>query len=136
MTSTVIPDDEWWSIATTLYKIFQTVPSAPVRFNIDPLSFCVCETRFNRGSGGGDFMSQANLQEIGNWTRSLNGPGILVLGQPFFAETGNIKDYGLPDFTRQYEELKSYLRESQHSIVILTGDVHIYHLRVRDHAGL
>lgn len=124
--------DEWWEIASTLYKIFQTVPSAPVRFNIDPLSFCICETRFNRGSGGSDFMSQANLQEIGNWTRSLSGPGILVLGQPLFAKTGNIKDYGLPDFTRQYEELKGYLRESQHSIVILTGDVHFGRIAFTD----
>ena len=75
-------------------------------------------------------MPPANLQEIGKWTRGLNGPGILVLGQPLLAETGNIKDYGLPDFTRQYEELKTCLRDSQHSIVILTGDVHFGRIAV------
>jgi len=124
--------EEWWEIATNLYKIFQTVPGAPVRFNIDPLSFCICETRFNRGSAGGDFMLTANLQEIGNWTRSLNGPGVLVLGQPLFADKGSRLDYGLPDFTNQYNELKRYLRESQHSIVILTGDVHFGRIAVTD----
>lgn len=125
--------DQWWDIATNLYKIFQTVPSAPVIFNIAPLSFCICETRFNRGHGGDDagaFMSPANLQAIGQWTAGLTGPGILVLGQPFFALSGSIKDYGLPDFHRQYEELKGYLRQSQHSIVILTGDVHFGRIAV------
>jgi len=124
--------DQWWAIATTLYQIFQTVPGGPVRFNIDPLSFCICETRFNRGHGGGDdnFMAPANLQAIGQWMAGLNGPGILVLGQPFFAESGSIKDYGLPDFHRQYEELKGYLRQSQHSIVVLTGDVHFGRIAV------
>jgi hypothetical protein len=123
---------EWWDIASNLFQIFQTVPSAPIRFNIDPLSFCICETRFNRGHGGGDgdFMSPANLQAIGQWTAGLNGPGVLVVGQPFFAVAGSIKDYGLPDFHRQYEELKGYLRQSQHSIVILTGDVHFGRIAV------
>ena len=53
-----------------------------------------------------------------------------MLGQPLFAEGGSIKDYGLPDFQAQYEELKRYLRESQHSIVILTGDVHFGRIAV------
>lgn len=124
--------DQWWTIGTTLYKIFQTVPSSPVRFKIDPLSFCICETRFNRGSGGadGDFMSPANLRDIGNWIAGLTGPGVLVLGQPFFAESGSIKDYGLIDFSRQFEELKGYLRESEHSIMVLTGDVHFGRIAV------
>lgn len=91
--------DQWWEIGQNLYRIFQTVPSAPVRFKIDPLSFCICETRFSRGSGGNDdsdFMSVENLRAIGDWTASLTGPGVLVLGQPFFAETGGKKDYDCP----------------------------------------
>jgi hypothetical protein len=118
---------QWWDIAQNLYKIFQTVPGPPVTFKVAPLSFCICETRFSRGPGGADdsdFMSAENLRAIGTWTAGLTGPGVLVLGQPFFAETGSWKDYGLPDFKRQYEELKGYLRQSEHSIVILTGDVH------------
>ena len=124
--------DQWWAIGQNLYRIFQTVPSGPVTFKIEPLSFCICETRFNRGHGGGDgdFMSAANLQAIGQWMAGLTGPGILVVGQPFFSETGSIKDYGLPDFHRQYEELKGFLRQSEHSIVILTGDVHFGRIAV------
>jgi len=122
--------DQWWEIAQNLYRIFQTVPFSPVRFSIAPLSFCICETRFNRGPSPGTFMSAANLREIGNWTASLTGPGVLVLGQPFFAQTGSWKDYGLPDFVEQYEELKRYLRQAQHSIVILTGDVHFGRIAV------
>jgi hypothetical protein len=125
--------DDWWNIARTLYRIFQTVPGSPTRFKIDPLSFCITETRFNRGSGGGgagDFMSLADLEEIGKWTAGLDGPGILVVGQPFFADTGSAKDYGLPDFKNQYEKLKRYLRQSEHSIVILTGDVHFGRIAV------
>jgi len=124
--------DQWWAIAQNLYRIFQTVPSGPVTFKIEPLSFCICETRFFRGHGGGDndFMSEANLQAIGQWMAGLTGPGILVVGQPFFSETGSIKDYGLPDFHRQYEELKGFLRQSEHSIMILTGDVHFGRIAV------
>jgi hypothetical protein len=29
--------DQWWAIAQNLYRIFQTVPSGPVTFKIDPL---------------------------------------------------------------------------------------------------
>lgn len=122
--------DQWWAIAQNLYRIFQTEPWTPVRFKIEPLSFCICETRFSRGPSPGEFMSATNLREIGNWTASLTGPGVLVLGQPFFAETGSWKDFGLPDFVTQYEELKRYLRQSNHSIVILTGDVHFGRIAV------
>ena len=124
--------DEWWTIAQNLYRIFQTVPGGPVIFKIDPLSFCICETRFFRGHGGGDgdFMSAINLQAVGQWMAGLTGPGVLVVGQPFFAETGSIKDYGLPDFHLQYQELKQFLRQSEHSIVILTGDVHFGRIAV------
>jgi len=124
---------QWWEIGQKLYTIFQTVPWAPVVFKIAPLSFCICETRFNRGFGGladSDFMSAENLRKIGDWTAGLTGPGVLVLGQPFFAESGSFADYGLPDFKRQYEDLKRYLRQSQHSIMILTGDVHFGRIAV------
>jgi len=124
---------EWWGIAHELYKIFQTTPGFPVKFKVEPLSFCIAETRFNRGSGGGgggDLMPQPALEDIGNWAANLRGPGVLVVGQPFFESAGSIKDYGLPDFKKQYEQLTKYLHEAQHSIVILTGDVHFGRLAV------
>jgi phosphodiesterase/alkaline phosphatase D-like protein len=115
---------DWWDIARELYQIFQTTPDWPVKFKVEPLSFCIAETRFNRGSGGSDFMLAAAFDDIGNWAANLEGPGVIVVGQPFFDNTGSIKDYGLPDFTDQYNRLKQYLRRSNHTIVILTGDVH------------
>lgn len=125
--------EDWLAIARELYQIFQTTPSPPTRFKVDPLSFFIAETRFNRGSGGGglgDVMPQLDFEKIGKWTSSLDGPGVLVIGQPFFDNTGSAKDYGLPDFKKQFELLKKYLRDSQHTIVILTGDVHYGRLAV------
>jgi hypothetical protein len=129
--------DDWWEISHELYQIFQTSPGAPVRFKVEPLSFCIAETRFNRGSGsggGGEFMRQNDLDEIGKWAASLGGPGVLVIGQPFLDNPGGfigrLKDYVLPDFKNQYDQLKQYLRQSNHTIVILTGDVHYGRLAV------
>ena len=119
--------NEWLAIARNLYQIFQTTPALSVKFKVEPLSFCIAETRFNRGSGrgdAGDLLPPATLEDIGNWAATLGGPGVLVVGQPFFEDAGSIKDYGLPDFKRQYAQLTKYLRAAQHSIVILTGDVH------------
>lgn len=121
---------DWWEMARELYQIFQTAPGLPVKFKVDPLSFCIAETRFNRGSGGGDFMLPAAFEDLGSWAANLSGPGVLVIGQPFFENSGSIKDYGLPDFKKQYERLKQYLRQSNHTIVILTGDVHFGRLAV------
>jgi hypothetical protein len=124
---------EWLDIGHELYRIFQTPPGFPVKFKVEPLSFCIAETRFNRGSGGGgtgELMPQPALEDIGNWAANLAGPGVLVVGQPFFEDTGSIKDYGLPDFKKQYEQLTRYLRDAQHSIVILTGDVHYARIAV------
>jgi hypothetical protein len=121
---------DWWEMARELYQIFQTTPGLSVKFKVEPLSFCIAETRFNRGSGGGDFMLPAAFDDLGDWAANLDGPGVLVVGQPFFESTGSIKDYGLPDFKKQYERLKQYLRQSKHTIVILTGDVHYGRLAV------
>ncbi len=116
----------WWDIARTLYTTFQTSPGFPVRFKVDPLSFCVTETRFFRGKkrDSGEFIPQAHLDEIGTWTAGLDGPGVLVLGQPFFATAGDFKDYTLQNYEGQFEQLRAHLRRSRHSIVILSGDVH------------
>ncbi len=129
--------DDWWKIGHDMFRIFQTTAGSPTVFKIDPLSFCLADTRTNRGSGSGgrgDLMQQSDFEKIGDWTASLTGPGVLVVGQPFFdspgSTLGRIEDCGLPDFTKQYEFLKKYLRNSQHTIVVLTGDVHYGRLAV------
>ncbi len=125
-TATQKKRDKWLDIGKKLYEIFQTSPSPPVTFKVGALSFCNADTRFFRGHGGGNdnFIQPPDLQTIGNWLANLDGPGVLVVGQPIFSETGSIKDWGLPDFHSQYAELLQYLRAAKHSIVILTGDVH------------
>lgn len=126
--------DDWLEIGRDLFKIFQKEPWNPVAFGVEPLSFCIAETRFNRGPGGSYFMLPDPLKEIGKWTAGLKGPGVLVLGQPFFENAGGsfdqLKDRGLPDYDDQYKELTQYLRNSEHSIVILTGDVHFGRIAV------
>ncbi len=118
--------DTWLGIGQQLYKIFQTSPSPPITFKVGALSFCNADTRFFRGHGGGNdnFMQPDDLKLIGDWLANLDGPGVLVVGQPLFSDTGSIKDWGLPDFHLQYAQLLQYLRAAKHSIVILTGDVH------------
>jgi hypothetical protein len=118
--------DSWLGIGRQLYQIFQTSPSPPVTFKVGALSFCNADTRFFRGHGGGDgnFMQPQDLQAIGDWLANLDGPGVLVVGQPLFAGTGSIKDWGLQDFHTQFAQLLGFLRAAQHSVVILTGDVH------------
>ena len=115
--------DIWRDIARELYKVFQTEPSPPIQFKVGSLSFCNAETRFSRDSAPGDFMPPNDLMSIRTWIDSLKGPGVLIIGQPLFANKGSIKDWGLPDF-RQYSQLLAHLRASRHSIVVLTGDVH------------
>lgn len=84
-------------------------------------------------------MRDKDLKALGAWTGELKGPGVLVLGQPLLtARTGFARsfirkglketfagyfDKDLPDYA-QYENLIGYIRSSEHSIVILTGDVH------------
>lgn len=127
--------DTWWAIARELYQIFQTSRnppgqfqvdpsrSSPIEFSVPPLSFCIADTRFNRQPAPGDFMLPEDLEAIRNWIDNLDGPGVLVVGQPVFDNPGSLKDWHLPNY-RQYPQLIQFLRSSQHSIVILTGDVH------------
>jgi len=71
-------------MARELYQIFQSDPGLPIKFKVEPLSFCIAETRFNRGSGGGDFMLPAAFRRSRKLDRKPRRPGVLVIGQPFF----------------------------------------------------
>jgi hypothetical protein len=121
-TATQSQRNTWFKIARGLHEVFQT--DQPLKtFRVGALSMCIVDTRINRASGRARFMDPNHLQFVGNWIQSLPGPGALVVGQPLLAEKGSKKDWGLPDYP-QYAELVKYLRASQHSILILTGDVH------------
>jgi hypothetical protein len=115
--------ETWLGIARELYQIFQTAPRPPAIFKVGILGFCIAETRFFRERAHGNFMQPQDLAAIRTWIDDLDGPGVLVVGQPVFAEAGNSKDWGLPGF-QQYPALLEHLRASKHSIAIFTGDVH------------
>ncbi len=117
---------DWFAVAKSLYGAFQTEAQIAT-FSVGPLGFLVADTRTDRRADETSFMKDQGLERIRQWVDSLVGPGVLVLGQPVFdAPTGFIghfTDWGLPDY-RQYRTLVRILAAAQHSLVVLTGDVH------------
>jgi hypothetical protein len=134
--STVIARDTWsddgraaWDAAArTMYATFQRPPSqAPAIVRVGQLSVYVADTRLDRTTGQDAFMTDAALTAIEAWLAGLDGPGCLVVGQLVFAGRAGWKgrwmDWGLPDFA-QYDRLARALLAAEHSVVVLTGDVH------------
>lgn len=119
--------DEWLAVAASLYNVFQT-PRNVTRFNVPPISFLVVDTRIHRDGERINFMTPAIADEIAAWVAGLNGPGILVVGQPVLQTArgwikGTFTDWNLPDY-KQYDKLVRILAASRQNIVLLTGDVH------------
>ena len=92
----------------------------------------VVDTRIDRDTAGIRFMLYENLEEVRDWLSNLEGPGVLVLGQPLLKAdntetlTEKIKspfDKDLADFG-QYAALKKSICCCSHSVVVLTGDIH------------
>jgi hypothetical protein len=116
----------WWDTALALYRAFQTT-STRTSFRVGALEFLVLDTRLNRDPYRQAFLSRTDFAAFQAWVAGLSGPGVLVLGQPVFADRagvrGNIADWNLPDFA-QYRDLCRVLLSSRQSVVVLTGDVH------------
>lgn len=122
-------------IAGSLYDSFQndSPQNAPCRkFRIDPLDFMVVDTRSGRRRGDSKFMTSDGFHTLTDWIENLQGPGVLVIGQPLFMEphTGHggwfrrrLVDRNLADY-RQYDRLANSLIRGKHSILVLSGDVH------------
>jgi hypothetical protein len=119
--------EEWWKAARELYCVFQA--GKPIqKFEVPPVSFLLADTRMNRSNKQTDFMLKSDLDEIGQWVDGLKGPGVLVIGQPLLQTStgffsGHLKDWNLPDY-EQYHQLAGIVGRSNHTLVILTGDVH------------
>lgn len=120
----------WWTTSRALFEAFQT--EKPITgFTVSPLSFFIADTRINRDGERREFMKPEDLAVLGDWVKNLKGPGVLTLGQPIFSTKAGFfgqlsrkfSDWKLPDY-EQFRELAKILTEAQHSIVILTGDVH------------
>jgi len=128
--------DEFERVARRMFEDFQSDPAQGVQicrqFNVGSLSFMIADTRWRRQLGDDTFMPDADLQTVVRWLENLNGPGVLVVGQPVFADPqtgfiGGLKrkfaDRSLSDY-RQYQELSTALLAAKRSVLILTGDVH------------
>ena len=118
--------DNWWDVATALYAAFQD-DQAVAQLRIGKLSFFLADTRRFRDPDRHEFMRAGDLDDLCNWIAALDGPGVLVLGQPIFEKQGDFwarfKDWGLPDYA-QYPKLVAALLAARHTVVVLTGDVH------------
>ena len=117
----------WLKAARDLYCAFQT-PRFFAPFSVAPVSFLLVDTRVNRDADRQNFMQPGDLTQVANWVNALNGPGVLVIGQPLLQTStgffkGHFGDWNLPDF-KQYHQLVDIVGGSRHSLVILTGDVH------------
>jgi hypothetical protein len=117
----------WWKTASQLYGIFQA-PREIQEISVPPLSVLMIDTRKNRDAVRGNFMLPASLARVEQWINALKGPGVLIVGQPLLwqktgAIKGSIYDWNLPDFA-QYQKLVKIIGASQHTLVVLTGDVH------------
>ena len=122
----------WWFYeGRKLFRAFQSCSSLQ-GFEVGNLSVRSADTRIDRDAQGGSFMLYEDLKEVRKWLASLEGPGVLVLGQPLLEadapETWKDKinshfDKDLADYS-QYAELKQSILDCSHSLVVLTGDVH------------
>ncbi len=118
--------EQWKGFATQLFDAFQT-PERGASLEIPPLSIRICDTRLSRTMARTIFMDPARLTEIADWLAALEGPGMLVVGQPILADAagwkGNLFDWSLVDF-QQYGDLARALASVRHDVLVLTGDVH------------
>lgn len=121
-TTTRAQRDTWYKIARKLFETFQT-PQSFTGFRVGPLSFCILDTRINRRPDRAALITDADLAGVRDWVAGLEGPGVLVLGQPLLAEEGSKADWGLRDYP-EFRRIVELLRSSEHWIVLLTGDVH------------
>jgi hypothetical protein len=117
---------EWRTLAAELYAVFQT-ESRLTEACVGNASLLVADVRIDRDDEETRFMTRFDLERLRDWLRALRGPGFLVLGQPVFTEEagflGHFLDWTLADY-EQYADLVRALMEVEHSVVILTGDVH------------
>ncbi|MGE0711191.1 MAG: hypothetical protein AB7N76_28985 [Planctomycetota bacterium] len=96
-------------------------------FNVGFLSFFVADTRTQRTLNGAHaprFMPTPELEALEAWAAGLQGPGVLVVGQPLWLGTGSWTDFNLTDFTEQYRRLWAALSTAPYDVLVVSGDVH------------
>ena len=151
--------ETYGKVAKSLYHYFQgsASPGLPwQQFEIGKakkdhhVHFFIADTRSERTPIATDppqvphFFSEQQWAALQDWVGSLDGPGILVLGQPLYSHPGWWKDHTLPDFTKDHATLCTLLAQSlragdgklPHDILMLSGDIHIGRYTVGRIAGI
>jgi len=128
----------WKKAALALRAAYQDAPRAS--FDVDPLSFCLLDTRSDRDDDEdgklGALMSKTNRDALEAWADALVAAagakiGVLVSGQPLLCEpSGKLKgkytDYQLSNY-EEFDfilEQLDRLRAARSPVLFLTGDVH------------
>ena len=115
--------------------------------SIPPVSFFVADVRSERddiGKPGHRVIKDPQWDELEDWARTLQGPGVLVLAQPLFDHEGGKTDRSLASFKKDFARLCAVFEESltrgdgrdAHDILILTGDIHTGRLAVATIVGV
>ena len=131
---------EFTDAALVLYEAYQQSANlggaAWQSFTIAPVSFFIADSRSTRTyvkDSDPHFLSHDQWTALEKWFHELQGPGVLVLGQPLFQKDGDFRDHALSDFKGDYDKLHRLIVQSHsgnnaagkpHQILILTGDIH------------
>jgi hypothetical protein len=101
-------------------------PGRSFQFDLPPLSifFADLRTNRNRQNPAARMLAVQDLEALQKWAAQLSGPGVLVLSQPLWVETGNKTDYNPPSFKAEYQAIWSALRSAPFDILLVSGDVH------------
>lgn len=128
----------WEEVARGLFEIFQRRED-PAPFAAGAVSFFALDTRLDRDEQLQRFAPPARMAALEAWLGSLEGPGVLVVGETFFGEersagvsltkmvghliaqptiAGTLLEYA------QYQELADLLARSKKTVILIAGDVH------------
>ncbi|MCI0585337.1 MAG: alkaline phosphatase D family protein [Planctomycetes bacterium] len=94
------------------------------------VSFFLADTRTDRSEHDPpppmkrQLFPQTALQDLEDWAATLTRPGVLVLGQPLWLETGSWKDWNVVDFQEDYRRIWAAIAGAPRDILVVSGDVH------------
>ena len=98
---------------------------------IPPLELFVLDVRSFRSRdhvGPKQLLAPGALAALLDWAARLQGPGVLVLGQPLWIAAGNAFDRNVSWYTSEYQAIWRALRQAPYDVLVVSGDVH--HSRV------